>query len=112
MISKCNDGHGGESFYHQLADENDLDKIMSDILARGRDETLPDQWEGQILVRILQKATVIFVSDAPDKMISDMHMIPAHNLDEALKLAKEILKNEKPTITAIPDGISVMVVDN
>ena len=112
MISKCNDGHGGESFYHQLADENDLDKIMSDILARGRNETLPDQWEGQILVRILQKATVIFVSDAPDKMISDMHMIPAHNLDEALKLAKEILKNEKPTITTIPDGISVMVVDN
>ena len=112
MVAKCNDGHGGESFYHQLADENDLDKIMSGILAKGRNETLPDQWEGQILVRILQKATVIFVSDAPDKMISDMHMIPAHGLDEALKLAKEILKNEKPTITAIPDGIAVMVVDN
>ena len=111
MISKCNDGHGGESFYHQLADETDLDKIMSDILAKGRNETLPDQWEGQILVRILQKATVLFVSDAPDKMISDMHMIPAHSIDEALVKAKEILKNNNPSITAIPDGISVMVVE-
>jgi len=111
MISKCNDGHGGESFYHQLADDNDLDKIMSGILARGRNETLPDQWEGQILVRILQKATVIFVSDAPDKMISDMHMIPAHSVGEALVKAKEIIGKDSPTITAIPDGISVMVVE-
>ncbi len=110
MISKCNDGHGGESFYHQLADEENLDKIMSDILARGRNETLPDQWEGQILVRILQKARVIFVSDAPDEMISNMHMIPAHSVDEALNKAKEILGTDSPAITAIPDGISVMVV--
>ena len=112
MISRCNDGHGGDSFYHQLADESDLDKIMSGILAKGRNETLPDQWEGQILVRILQKATVIFVSDAPDKMISDMHMIPAHSVGEALNKAKEILGNTNPTITAIPDGIAVMVVEN
>lgn len=110
MISKCNDGHGGDSFYHQLADEDSLDKIMSDILARGRNETLPDQWEGQILVRILQKATVIFVSDAPDEMICNMHMIPAHSIDEALSKAKEILKKNDPSIAAIPDGISVMVV--
>lgn len=111
MLAKCNDGHGGESFYHQLADETDLDKIMSGILSKGRNETLPDQWEGQILVRILQKADVIFVSEAPDSMISDMHMIPAHSIDEALDKAKEILGNQKPTITAIPDGIAVMVVD-
>ena len=111
MISKCNDGHGGDSFYHCLADEADLDKIMAGILANGRNETVPDQWEGQILVRILQKATVIFVTDAPEQMISDMHMIPAHSVDEALEIAKKILKKDKPTITAIPDGLAVMVVE-
>ena len=111
MLSKCNDGHGGDSFYHCLADEADLDKIMSGILANGRNETVPDQWEGQILVRILQKATVIFVTDAPEQMIRDMHMVPAQSIDEALSLAKKILKKDNPTITAIPDGISVMVVE-
>ncbi len=111
MLSACSDGHGGESFYHQLADEADISKSMADVLSRGRDETLPDQWEAQVLLRILLHAQVIFVSDAPKKMIREMHMIPADSLDEALALAKEILGKADPTITAIPDGVAVMVVD-
>ena len=41
-----------------------------------------------------------------------MHMIPAHTIGEALGIAKSILKNDAPSIVAIPDGIAVMVVDN
>jgi len=33
-------------------------------------------------------------------------------LDEALTLAKKLLANETPTITAIPDGVSVMVTND
>ncbi|MBE6628481.1 MAG: nickel-dependent lactate racemase [Ruminococcaceae bacterium] len=110
MLSRCNDGHGGESFYHQLADEPDIAKSMAQILSRSRGETVPDQWEAQILLRILLHAKVIFVSDAPKKMIEDMHMIPAESLEEALTLAKKLLNNPHPTVTAIPDGVSVMVV--
>ena len=111
MLSSCNDGHGGESFYHQLADEADIKKSMAQILSRRRNETVPDQWEAQILLRILLHARVIFVSDAPRKMIEDMHMIPAESLEEALSIAKTMVGKENPTITAIPDGVSVMVVD-
>ena len=111
MLSSCNDGHGGESFYHQLADEADIKKSMAEILSRRRNETVPDQWEAQILLRILLHARVIFVSDAPRKMIEDMHMIPAESLEEALSIAKTMVGKENPTITAIPDGVSVMVVD-
>jgi hypothetical protein len=39
-------------------------------------------------------------------------MIPAHSIDEAITKAKEILKNDHPSIVAIPDGVAVMVVDN
>ena len=63
----------------------------------------------QILVRILLKATVIFVSEADEKIVRDMKMIPAHSLDEALTKAKEILGNPSPEIVAIPDGVSVVV---
>ena len=38
-----------------------------------------------------------------------MHMIPAHSIGEAIKKAKEILSKEDVTITAIPDGVSVVV---
>ena len=111
MLSSCTDGHGGEDLYRELADEPDDKKVADKILARGRNQTVPDQWQAQILLRILSRARVIFVSEAPDEMIRNMHMIPAHSIGEALSMAKEMLGNSEPTITAVPDGISVMVVE-
>jgi nickel-dependent lactate racemase len=111
MLAKSNDGHGGEQFYRQLADERDIDKTMNIFLARDRNETVPDQWQTQIFLRVLKRATVIYVSDAPDEMVEDLHMIPAKSIDEAISKAKNLLKNDMPTITAIPDGVAVMVVD-
>ena len=111
MLSSCTDGHGGEDLYRELADEPDDKKAADKILARGRNQTVPDQWQAQILLRILSRARVIFVSEAPDEMIRDMHMIPAHSIGEALSMAKEMLGNSEPTIIAVPDGISVMVVE-
>ena len=116
MLAKSNDGHGGEGFYRQLADEADIDKTLQTFLSRGRGETVPDQWQTQIFLRILKRATVVYVSDAEDAIIRDMHMIPAHSLPQALAIAKEILKKEKqietPSIAAIPDGVAVMVVED
>ena len=111
MLSSCTDGHGGEDLYRELADEPDDKKAADKILARGRNQTVPDQWQAQILLRILSRARVIFVSEAPDEMIRNMHMIPAHSIGEALEMAKKMLGNPEPTITAVPDGISVMVVE-
>ncbi|MBO5746705.1 MAG: nickel-dependent lactate racemase [Clostridia bacterium] len=109
MMAKCNDGVGGDHFYHQMADEPDLQKIMAELMARGRNDTLPDQWMTQILTRILLKASVIYVSEMDDKTVTDMHMIPAHSIDEAIKKAREILGKEQVTVTAIPDGVAVIV---
>ena len=110
MLASSTDGHGGEDLYNRISGEADLNKTMSLFLSRGRNETEPDQWQSQILVRILLKATVIYVSEAPDEMISAMHMIPEHSIESAIKRAKEILGKPDASITAIPDGISVMVV--
>ncbi len=109
MLAKSNDGTGGDHFYHQLADEEDINKTNNELLARSRNETLPDQWMTQILIRILTKATVIYVSSFDEEVIKKMHMIPAKNFDEAMDLAKKIVNKEKVTITAIPDGVSVVV---
>lgn len=62
MLASSADGIGGEHFYHQLADERDLTKTMAAFLARGRQETVPDQWQTQILLRILMNHTVIYIS--------------------------------------------------
>ena len=109
MLSASDDGTGSEHFYRQLADEEDISKTMADFLALGRNETLPDQWQTQILLRILLRSKVIYISEMEDDMVEKMHMIPAHSIDEALAKAKEILGKQEITITAIPDGISVVV---
>lgn len=109
MMAKAGDGVGGDHFYHQMADEPDVNKIMAELMSRGRNETLPDQWMTQILSRILLRASVIYISEADDKTVSDMHMIPAHSIDEAMKKAKEILGRDDVTVTAIPDGVAVIV---
>ena len=108
MLAESGDGIGGDHFYHQLADESDIDKTMAEFLSRGRDETLPDQWQTQILLRILKHASVIYVSEMPDDVVKQMHMIPAHSLGEAIDMARSLVGKDA-SIVAIPDGVSVMV---
>ncbi len=109
MAAKSDDGHGGEHFYHQMADEKDIGKTLSLFLERGRNETQADQWQSQIFIRVLHRAIVIYVSDAPDEMVRGLHMIPAHSLEAAMELAKDIVRKEDYTVTVIPDGVSVIV---
>ncbi|MDD4547103.1 MAG: nickel-dependent lactate racemase [Oscillospiraceae bacterium] len=112
MVARSNDGHGGQGFYKQLADQPDINITLQEFLSRGRNETTPDQWQVQVLIRVLQHASVIYVSEVAHDIIEDLHMIPADNLQDALNKAEEILGNPKATITAIPDGVSVMVIPN
>lgn len=109
MLARSNDGTGGDYFYHLLADETDINKTIAAILSRGKEQTLPDQWEAQVLLRVLKKATVIYVSEMDPEVIKNMHMLPASSLQEGLQMAKTLVKTENPKIVAIPDGISVIV---
>ncbi len=109
MLAASNDGIGGDHFYHQLADEADISKTMAVFMGRNRQQTVPDQWQSQILIRILMYAKVVYVSEIPDDIIEKMHMTPAHSIEDAIRKAKRILGKEDIKITAIPDGVSVIV---
>jgi len=111
MLAKSNDGHGGEKFYRTFKDCEDIQEVLDSFMSRGRDETEADQWQSQVFIRVLQKAKVIYVSDADDQTVRDFHMVPAKTVEEALKKAGKILNNDKATVTVIPDGVSVMVIE-
>jgi len=111
MLARSNDGHGGEVFLKTFREEKDVDRMLKKFLDTPKEDTIIDQWQSQIFARVLQRAKVIYVSEAPDEMVRDLHMIPAKTLEEAVKKAEEILGNPNATITAIPDGIAVMVVE-
>jgi len=110
MLASCSDGHGGQSFYDTFHRGLSLEEMYAEFMSRSAEETIADQWESQILTRILMKATVIFVSDQPEEMIRNFRMIPAASLEEALQKAREIA-GPQASIAAIPDGVSVMVVN-
>lgn len=110
MLAKSNDGHGGAEFYKTFKEEKDLKRMMATFLATPKDQTRIDQWQSQIFARLLMRATVIYISDAPDEMVSDLHMVPAHSLEEAMKKAEEIVGNPNASVCAIPDGVSVIVI--
>lgn len=109
MASSCNDGHGGEEFYETFKNSNSVKEIMDEIVARKRHETISDQWEAQVLARLLLKYSIIMVTDAPRKMIEDMYMKWAPSVEAALEMADEILGTKDGKITVIPDGVSVVV---
>lgn len=109
MLSKADDGHGGESFHSTFKNEKDIKKLMQSFLHRKPEDTIVDQWQSQILARVMLKAKVIFVSSAPDELIEDMSMIPAHSIEEAMEKAVSLVNNDDYKVTVIPDGVSVIV---
>jgi nickel-dependent lactate racemase len=109
MNAETSDGHGGEEFYKTFRDEKDLSKMMNCFLATPSEDTIADQWQSQILARVLMKARVIYISGAPDEMVSNFNMIPAHTIEEAISIADTILGKQGSKITVITDGVSVIV---
>lgn len=107
--AECRDGHGGEAFYRAFEEISTARGVLDAILARGRDATEPDQWETQILARILVNHTVIMVTSAPREMAEHLNMLWAPSLQDALALAEEIMGAREASVTVIPDGVSVIV---
>jgi len=109
ICAACNDGHGGEAFYRWFTESSGARDVMDKILAIEPEHTIADQWEAQILARILLKHPVIMVTDQCDpKLVTDMGMKVAKTLPEAMAMAEEIA-GPNARYTVVPDGVSVIV---
>lgn len=109
VSAESSDGTGGDSFYKAFANEPDIQKLYQSFLDTPKEETIADQWESQILCRVLLKTkAVIYISDVDEKIVETFHMIPAKTLDEAMEKADQLMGKDS-TVTVIPNGISVFV---
>ena len=109
ICAELADGTGGEGFYRSLRDCESPRAHFEQCVATPQAETIPDQWESQILARILMKHRVIFVSRPEmESTIREMKLDFAPNIEQALAMARAE-KGENARITVIPNGISVMV---
>lgn len=109
MCAELADGTGGEGFYTSLRDCESPAAHFAQCAATPQDQTIPDQWESQILARILMKHRVIFVSRPEmEQTLREMKLDYAPDLASAMKMARAE-KGEHAGITVIPNGISVIV---
>ena len=108
MAAACNDGHGGKSFLDTMTQDLTPAEILARIQSTPKAETVPDQWESQILARILSRFRVVLISEADPEMVRAMKMHPAKSLPEALALAEALL-GYPGTVTVIPEGISTII---
>lgn len=109
MAACCNDGHGGEAFMRTMTQPISAAQILAQIQATPKQDTVPDQWESQILARILSKFHVVLISEADPELVKAMKMRPAKNLQDALLIAENLL-GKQGNITVIPEGISTIII--
>lgn len=109
MCAEMADGIGGDNFYEMVKNADNIHELYQKILHTPAGQTVSDQWQVQILVRILLKHHVIFVTrEGMAPVIESMKMEYAKSLENAVRRAKEI-KGEEAEITVIPDGVSVII---
>lgn len=108
VCAGCVDGHGGDLFFKQSSQSLTPEAILSQISQVPPEQTEADQWQTQILMRVLTHANVIMVSNpAVRPYIEKMHMAYAASLEEALVLADSMIGGGQYVV--IPDGVAVIV---
>lgn len=109
VCCECADGIGGEQFYRAVKECESPAALLRAIRQVEPEDTVPDQWQYQILCRILEKHRVIFVTgEEMAQIVTDMKMEYAKDLDEAIRAAG--IEDGEKHVVVIPDGISVMIV--
>ena len=110
MCCSCCDGMGGAHFGEilQQGTPDEIDRYLSEIPPQ---KTIPEQWCAQVCVRVLRKHQVILVTTFLDHdEVRRANMLPASTPDEALEIAYR-LKGEHASVVVIPDGVSVLTVN-
>lgn len=109
MVAGLSDGTGGKGFYNNLAQLKTPQEFLNRVSHVPRNQTAADQWESQVLARILSRHHVIMVSDIiKPEIVTAMHMEHAKSVDEALRRAYE-LHGRDAKVVVIPDGLAVIV---
>ena len=104
LCAEIADGMGGEGFYQQLKTCESPKALYEQFSLTPQKDTAPDQWQSQILARVLTHHRVIVVTGVKMReKILEMKMEHAETLEEALRMAGD------GSLTVIPDGVSIMV---
>jgi len=107
VASECIDGVGHPLFQNLVEGCPGPEEVLETIRAPGF--FVVDQWEAQILARVLTRCDVICVTGVEPETIEGMHMTPTTDIEEAMEIAIRSVGRD-PEIVAIPGGPSTIPV--
>ena len=106
VASECRDGVGHPEFMELVERGETPEEILEMIRTPGFFQV--DQWEAQVLARVLTRCDVICVTGGVEpRTLESMHLMHARTVDEAMNLAMEHTGRD-PEITVIPGGPSTI----
>jgi nickel-dependent lactate racemase len=106
VACECRDGIGHPHFRKVVDESSGPDEILEKIRKPG--SFTIDQWQAQVMARILQRNRVICVTEGVDAdSMKAMHLDYAKNIDEALNAALK-QSGADPEINVIPGGPSTI----
>ena len=105
VASECVDGVGHPRFRELVERSSTPQEILDVIRTPGFFEV--DQWEAQILARVLMRCDVICVTGVESAIIRGMHMIPTGSIQKALGMALKSVGRD-PEIVVVPGGPSTI----
>ena len=109
ICAECRDGICGDVFYEKLKECETIQDLLAEIRSTPMDETLPDQWQYQILAKAIEKYQIFFVTNPSLKQqIEEMKMTYEPSLEAALSDARACV-GETEEISVITNGISTIV---
>ena len=111
ICCECSDGIGGDDFYSAVKGCQSAEQLLDDIAGVPMEETRRDQWQYQILARVLRGHRVFFVTRPELRdVVRDMKMEYFPSLASALAAARKE-KGPDAHVVSIPDGVSVLPAD-
>lgn len=106
VASECRDGIAHPNFERIVGEARNPEELLEKIRDPRFSEI--DQWEAQILARVLSRAKVIMVTKAISRdELARMHLELAESVEDALTYARNVL-GRRPDVTVIPDGPHVI----
>ncbi|MFX1380007.1 MAG: nickel-dependent lactate racemase [Promethearchaeota archaeon] len=104
-VNECSDGIGQKEFKKLLYSGMKPNDIYKKIL--NKEIIVPDQWEIQILTRILMKAEVFIISKLTENQIGNIGLKFAETVEKAIDIGLNKY-GQKASILILPNGPSVL----
>ncbi len=98
LLAECRDGHGSQGFYDFMLGTKSPDDVL---LKWSKSAFQIGPHKAFLTCRILKQKRVILVSDIESRIVKELHMTPAKNLQEAIDIAFS-WKKSVPTTGILP----------